>query len=112
MLRTIIKIAYVICSTTNLLQKELDHISFVFQKYNNFPKWVIDQVLHQEKEKHHVIQSVQPEIKDFSNEKSHLLVLPYPRQKGEKLIKSMKTTIKYNSPNDIVRQEEDCLNVW
>ena len=46
MLRTIIKIAYVICSTTNLLQKELDHISFVFQKYNNFPKWVTDQVLH------------------------------------------------------------------
>ena len=33
-LRTVIKRAYVVCSTTDLLQKELDHISFVFQKYN------------------------------------------------------------------------------
>ena len=40
-LRTIIKRVYVICSTTDLLQKELDHILFVFQKYNNFPKCVI-----------------------------------------------------------------------
>ena len=45
-LRTVIKRAYVICSTTDLPEKELDHISFVFRKYNNLPKWVIDQVLH------------------------------------------------------------------
>ena len=85
-LRTVIKRAYVICSTTDLLQKELDHISFVFQKYSNFPKWVMDQVLHQEKEKHHVIRRVQSEIKDVTNEKSHLLVLSYAGQKGERLI--------------------------
>ena len=71
-LRTVIKRAYVICLTTGLLQKELDHISFVFRKYDNFPKWVIDQLLHQEKENHHVIQRVQPEIDDVNNEKSHL----------------------------------------
>ena len=53
-LRTAIKRAYVICLKTDLLQKELDHISFVFQKYNNFAKWVIDQ----QKENHHVIQRV------------------------------------------------------
>ena len=35
-LKTVIKRAYVICSTTYLLRKELDHTSFVFQKYNNF----------------------------------------------------------------------------
>ena len=49
--------------------------------YNNFHKWVIDQVLHQEKENHCVIRSVQPEINDVSDEKSHLLVLPYAGQK-------------------------------
>ena len=32
----------------------------------------------------------------------HHLVLPYDGQKGEKLIKSMKTTLKYNLPNNIV----------
>ena len=35
-LRTVNKRAYVICSTTDLLRKELDHILFVFRKYNNF----------------------------------------------------------------------------
>ena len=34
---------------TDFLQKVLDHIPFVFQTYYNFPKWLIDQVLHQEK---------------------------------------------------------------
>ena len=48
-LRIVTKKAYVIYSTVHLLQKELGHISFAFQKYNNFPKWVIDQVLHQVK---------------------------------------------------------------
>ena len=80
-LRTVIKIAFVICSTTDLLQKELDQISFAFQEYNNFLKWVIDQALHQEKETSRVIRSVQAEINDVSNENSHLLVLPYAGQK-------------------------------
>ena len=72
------------------LQKELHHISFVFQNYNNFTKWVIDQVSHEEKENHCVIQSVQPEINDASDEEPHPLVLPYAGQKREKLIKSIK----------------------
>ena len=88
-LRTVIKRAYLI-----------------FQKYNNFPKWVIYQVLHQEKENHNVIWRVQPEINDVSNEKSHFIVLPYARQKGERLIKSMKTTLKHNLPNNIVKKSE------
>ena len=96
-LRTILKRAYVICLTI-----DLHHISFVFQNYNNFPKWVIDQVLHQEKENHRVIRSVQPEINEVSDEKSHLLVLPYAGQKRDKLVKSMKTTPKYNLRNNIV----------
>ena len=44
--RTIVKRAYLICLIKDLLQKELDNISFVFQSYNSFPKWVIDRVLH------------------------------------------------------------------
>ena len=73
-----------------------------FPKYNNFPKWVIDQVLHQEKDDHRVIRRLQPDINDVSNEKSHLLVLPYVGQKVERLIKSIKKSLKYNLPNNIV----------
>ena len=49
------KRAFIIFSTTDLLQKQLNLISFVFQKYDNFPKWETDQVLHQEKENHRII---------------------------------------------------------
>ena len=41
--RTIIKKTYVVCLRTDLLQKDVDHISFVSLNYNNVPKWVIDQ---------------------------------------------------------------------
>ena len=85
--------------TTDLLQKEIDHISFVFLKYNNVPKWVIDQYYMKRRKNCHFIRSVQPEINDKT---SHLLVLPYAGQKGEKLIKSLKTALKYNSPNNVV----------
>ena len=63
---------------------------------------IIDSVLHREKETHHVIRRVQPEINNVSNEKLHLLVLTYAGQKGERLLKSMKTTFKYNLQNNIV----------
>ena len=58
--------------------------------------------MHQEKENHDGVWRVQPEINDISNEKSHLLVLPYAGQKGERLIKSMTTTLKYSLPNNVV----------
>ena len=41
-------------------------------------------------------------INEVSDEKSHLLVLPYAGQKREKLIKSMETTPKYSLPNNMV----------
>ena len=102
-LRIVTKKAYVIYSTVHLLQKELGHISFAFQKYNNFPKWIIDQGLYQVKKNHHFIRRVQTEINDVRNEKSHLLVFPSTGQKRERLIKSMKTTLKYSLPNNIFK---------
>ena len=64
------KRAFIIFSTTDLLQKQLNLILFVFQKYDNFPKRETDQVLYQEKENHRVIWRVQPEINDVSNHSS------------------------------------------
>ena len=53
-------------------------------------------ILRQEKENHYFI------LYYVNDEKSHFLVLPYVAQKGEKSIKSMKTALKYHSPNNIV----------
>ena len=40
-LKTLSKIAYDVCSTEELLQKELNHIEKVFCVNNNYPIWVI-----------------------------------------------------------------------
>ena len=44
----------------------------------------------------------QQKINNISNEKSHRLILPYAGQKGKRLIKSMKKTVKCNLSNNIV----------
>ena len=69
-------------------------------------------ILRQEKENHHFIRSVQPEINYANDEKSHLLVLPYVGQKREKSIKSMKTALKYHSPNNIVTKSAYSASKW
>ena len=48
-LKTIIRRAYFICSKPDYLQKELDHIAYVFEKFNNYSKWVIKQLLEEVK---------------------------------------------------------------
>ena len=44
-LGTLIKRAYLIFLSEKQLVDELKHLEYVFEKYNNFPKWVIDQLL-------------------------------------------------------------------
>ena len=48
-LKTIIRRAYLICPTPDYQQEELDHIAYVFEKFNNYPKWVIKQLLEEVK---------------------------------------------------------------
>ena len=52
-LKTIIRRAYLICSTPDYLQEESDHMAYVFEKFNNYPKWVIRQLLEKVKYNHH-----------------------------------------------------------
>ena len=48
-LKTIIRRAYLICPTPDYQQEELDYIAYVFEKFNNYPKWVIKQLLEEVK---------------------------------------------------------------
>ena len=92
-----------ICSTPDYLQKELDHIAYVFEKFNNYPKWVIKQLLEEVKYNHHGTSHEISQINEVNNdEKSHLLLLPYSGPKGEKHIRSMKKALKSKLPDDIV----------
>ena len=89
-----IKRAYLIYSSEKRLVDELKHLEYVFEKYNNFPRWVIDQLLTEVKsEDANISSSIQDNQNDV-NKTAHLLVLPYAGWKGEKLIKSMKNSLK------------------
>ena len=93
-LKTIIRKAYLICSTPDYLQEELDHIAYVFEKFNNYPKWVIMQLLEEVKYNHHRTSHEVLQIKEVNNDqKSHLLLLPCSSLKGQKLIRSMKKAL-------------------
>ena len=102
-MKTIIRRAYSICSTPDYLQEELDHIAYVLEKFNNYPKWVIRQLLEEVKYNHHGTSHEVSKINEVNHvEKSHILLLPYSSPKGEKLIRKMKKASKSKIPDNIV----------
>ena len=102
-LKTIIRRAYSICSTPDYLQKELDHIAYVFEKFHNCPKWVVKQLWEEVKYNHHGTSHEVLQINEVNNvEKSYILLLPYSGPKVEKLIRSMKKGLKSKIPDSIV----------
>ena len=102
-MKTIIRRAYLICSTPHYLQEELDHMAYVFEKFNNYPKWVIKQLLEEVKYNHHKINHKVWQTSEVNDdERSHILLLPYSGPKGERLIRSMKKALKNKLPDNIV----------
>ena len=95
-LKTLVVRSYLICSNT-LRKKEIDHLKKVFHEKNDYPKWVINQVLNEVEEKHQTsVNNVSEEsqVSPVTELKRHLLVLPYQGQKGEFVMKSMKEILK------------------
>ena len=93
-MKTIIRRGYLICSTPDYTQEELDHITYVFEKFNNYLEWVIKQLLEEVKYNHHRTSHKVLQINEVNNdEKSHILLLPYFGPSGQKLIRSMKKAI-------------------
>ena len=83
------KRTYLICSSEKHLLGELKQLEYTFEKYKTFFKWVIEQLLSEvQLEDSNIRSSIQDNQNDV-NKTVHLLVLPYARSKGEKLIKSM-----------------------
>ena len=85
-LRTLIKLANLISSSEKHLVDELKHLEYVFEKYNNFLKWVIVQLLSVvQSEDSNIRSSIQDNQNDV-NKTKHLLVLHDAGSKGENLI--------------------------
>ena len=92
-LKTLADRAYLICSSIALRKKEIDHLKKVFNEKNDYPKWVINQVVNEVEEKHkNSVNNVREESKvsPVTDLKRHFLVLPYQGQKGDFVLKSMR----------------------
>ena len=92
------------CSTDYHLKKELDHLIYVFQKHNNYPKWIIKQVAKQVKDQN--IESNADGAPTVANElprnsKFFTLLLPYAGQKGEHLIRSLRKNMHRTLPENV-----------
>ena len=90
--------AYIVCSTDCHLKKELDHLRYVFQKHNSYPKWIIKQLAKQVKDQN--IHSNAGKSATLANDlptnsKSHTLLLSYKGQKSEHLVRSLRKDMLY-----------------
>ena len=117
-LKTLIERAYLICSTDELRNRELEYIEKVFYENNSYPKYVIKQVLQQISEQHNNktngtdnsnnnidgdnISSMNNE--SVTLEKQQLLVLPYQGKKGDHILKSFKKGMRKTLPNNVKPQ--------
>ena len=87
--------AYVICSTDQLLERELKYLEKVFYKKKKYPKYIVKQILDKVFEERSWKNATNTTLHEqnetkHTTEKKHMLVLPYQVRKGDFIIKSMK----------------------
>ena len=117
-LKNLVHRAYNICSTEYLMKKELLHLEKILISKNNYPRWVIKQILTQvekQQERNNMNNNNNNDNSNTNNENSFtnennsqmsekqlsFITLPYKGQQGEKVLKSLKTTLHRSLPNNI-----------
>ena len=114
-LKTLAERAYLIFSTDELRNRELEHTEKVFYENNNYPKYLIKQFVQEISEQdnnetngtdnsNNNIDS--DNISSMNNEsvtleKQPLLVLPYQGKKGGHVLKSLKKGMRKILPNNV-----------
>ena len=103
-----IRRAYEICSNEHELTKELTLLTDVFTNINGYPKSLVERILKKVKaEKNEpVTETPSQETTDIleeetPNEQILMMKVPYAGEKGESLIRRLKTTFKHNLPENI-----------
>ena len=91
--RTIMSRTCTICSSERYLNEEIKHTELIFEKVNNYPKYVITQLKCEAKVKHrqnmNIERSTINQTAQNEQDKHNLVVLPYAGNKGENILKSM-----------------------
>ena len=87
---------HLICSTENLLKTELNQIQKFFLEINDFPLWVIKQIFAEEDQKNkqqNIEDNDSSAIDTDSENKRHLLVLPYQGKQESRIVESLNQSI-------------------
>ena len=98
-LKTLVRRAYLINSTTEYLKQELDHLSKVFKERNNYPDWIIRQVMTEIKNERNVTHTLN-DTDQLQNVQNQYLLLPYAGREGEKVVRRMNKKIKSVTQTD------------
>ena len=100
------------------MKKELLQLEKILISKNNYPRWVIKQILTQvekQQERNNMNNNNNNDNSNTNNENSFtnennsqmsekqlsFITLPYKGQQGEKVLKSFKTTLRRSLPNNI-----------
>ena len=99
----LVRRAVTICSTEQLLMKDLDHLKHVFVKLNQYPSKLIDNII--KKELTNKDKGKANEIDDkVTDDILVSMTLPYVGNKGEKLVKKLKQDLKSKLPVTVKTQ--------
>ena len=103
-LKALVERAYTVCSTKDFLDKELKYLQKVFHENNDYPNYVIKQILQQSYDEHREqkldMANTNLKLNDVvekrngNEENQHLLLVPYQGKKRDFGIKSMKKRMK------------------
>ena len=109
-LKTLVKRAYIVCSTEDFFDIELKYLEKVSHENNNYPKYVIKEIIKQSHNEHKEQELDMTNTKlnlnnvveerNVNEEKQHLLLVPYQGKKGDFVIKSMKKRMKTLLPTN------------
>ena len=81
----------------------MKHLKNTFHKKNDYPLWMINQVMERVKEtiNTETISTNQLGTLEANNDKLHSLILPYAGPKGKSIIKSMNNNMQQILPNNV-----------
>ena len=89
-MKALVERAYTVCSTKDFLDKELKYLQKVFHENNNFPNYVIKQILQQSYDEHREqkldmanknLKLNVVEKRNVNEENQHPLLVPYQGKK-------------------------------
>ena len=95
-LKSLVKRAVMVSSTSNAMNKEIEHLKKVFTGFNDYPEKVVDNIIETELQKSRETEEVVNVNEDAANEPTSVTVtlsLPYAGTEGEQIMKKMKRVI-------------------